>query len=401
MKQVFAKAIVLLTVILMDILSGAEMDLFVPSFPELQNQFNLSIFKVEALISVNLLGFCLSLFFVGRLADRYGRKPIILLGLIIFIIGSLFCLYATSYNSLLTGRFIQGLGIAAPSILCFLIIADSYALKQQQYLLAMLNGLLNVIVAIAPIIGSYIAMYYHWQGSFMALLILGLVVLIMTIVFISNNKILVQNETITTDGYWSILQSKPLMLMIIHMVFLFSPYWIFLAMSPILYMESLGVSLQYYGYYQGLWALVYSLGSVYTGLIINHYDHKKMLYCATMICTFGLIMIVWITYTNCTDPLLIILALVPFNIGSIIPAMIIYPMSLNFMPQIKGRVAAVILASRLILTALCVQLAGYYYQGSFQNIGIILTVTISIAVITLFFVSKNFKSIKPTVGKSF
>ncbi len=94
----------------MDLLTGMEFDLFVPSFPELQHQFTLSPFWLEALLSVNFLGYCLSLFFVGGLADRYGRKPVLLLGLIIFIIGSVLCLWAPFYSLLLIGRFLHGMG---------------------------------------------------------------------------------------------------------------------------------------------------------------------------------------------------------------------------------------------------------------------------------------------------
>ena len=139
----------------MDILSGMEFDHFVPSFPELQNQFNLSDFWVEALLSVNFAGYCLSLFFVGGLADHYGRKPIILLGLMTFIIGTLLCLWASSYQFLLVSRFLQGVGIATPAILSFLIIADAYPLKKQQSLFAILNGLFNFAADAAPVLGSY------------------------------------------------------------------------------------------------------------------------------------------------------------------------------------------------------------------------------------------------------
>lgn len=73
----------------MNLLTGMDFDLFVPSFSELQHQFNLSLFWVEALLSVNFLGYCLSLFFVGGLADRYGKKTILLLGLtlVVFSVG--------------------------------------------------------------------------------------------------------------------------------------------------------------------------------------------------------------------------------------------------------------------------------------------------------------------------
>lgn len=129
----------LATVILMDLLTGMEFDLFVPSFPELQTHFGLLPFWVEALLSINFIAYCISLFFVGGLADRYGRRPIILIGLITFIIGGILCIWAPFYQFLLAGRFLQGIGIAAPAILSFLIIADSYPLKHQQFFMAMLN----------------------------------------------------------------------------------------------------------------------------------------------------------------------------------------------------------------------------------------------------------------------
>src|SRR3989338_11107656 len=90
MKRNVSTAMILTAVILMDLLTGIEFDLFVPSFPQLQTHFSLTPFWVEALLSVNFIGYCISLFFVGGLADRYGRKPIILLGLLIFIIGTIF-----------------------------------------------------------------------------------------------------------------------------------------------------------------------------------------------------------------------------------------------------------------------------------------------------------------------
>jgi len=78
-KQTLTKGLILLTIILMDLLSGMEFDLFSPSFPELQAHFSLTLFWVEALLSINFIGYCISLFFVGSLADRYGRKPIIVM----------------------------------------------------------------------------------------------------------------------------------------------------------------------------------------------------------------------------------------------------------------------------------------------------------------------------------
>lgn len=389
MKQILAKSMVLLTVILMDLLAGTEFDLFVPSFPELQGQFDLSPVWVEGLLSVNFVGYSLSLFLVGGLADRYGRKPLILLGLIIFIIGSVLCLWATSYPILLIGRFLQGLGVAAPAMLSFLIIADTYPIKQQQFLLAMMNGVMNISVGVAPVVGSFITLYFHWQGNFVALLLLGVMTYLMTVFFIPSYKLTEHKETPSPVGYIAIFQSKTLMLMIVNFIFLFVPYWIFVGMSPLLYMEDLGVSLAHFGYYQGALAIIYALGSISFGLIMNRFDQKKMLYLSAQIHFFAFICLGLVAYLDSHNPLLITLAFIPFIIGQIIPSNLLFPLCLNLMPEAKGRITAIIHGGRLIFAALSLQLAGYFYEGSFRNIGMIIACFVFLGIITLFFVIRN------------
>jgi len=388
-KQSYTKGMLLLTIVLMDLLAGTEFDLFVPSFPELQNHFYLTPAWVEALLSINFMGYCLSLFFVGSLADRYGRKPIILMGLILFIIGSVLCLWAISYNIVFIGRFLQGIGIAAPAILSFLIIADSYPLKKQQFFMAMLNGVMNTSVAIAPVIGSYVTLYFHWQGNFIALLILGWITLVMTMLYIPHHTLSKHKDIFSFRRYIPLLQSKPLMLLMANIIFMFVPYWIFVGMSPLLYMKDLRVSLSHFGYYQGILALVFALGSVLFGLIMHRYAQKKILYVSSKIYIVSLIIIAFITFTNSTNPLIITLAFLPFIISQIIPSNILVPLCLNFMPQVKGKVSAILQGSRLILAALSLQVAGYFYTGSFHNIGILISGFIVMVIITHFFIIKN------------
>lgn len=388
-RKTIATVMILITVILMDLLAGMEFDLFVPSFPELKSQFNLSPFWVEALLSVNFAGYAISLFFVGGLADRYGRKPIILLGIIVFLIGSILCLWPGSYPFLLAGRFLQGIGVAAPSILSFLIIADAYPLKQQQFYMAMLNGVMNISVGIAPVLGSYITLYFHWQGNFIALFLLAVLVLVMTAIFIPSYKLPEHKETLSLTGYVPIFQSKTLMLLIGSIVFAMVPYWVFVGMSPLLYMQNLDVSLTHFGYYQGALATVFALGSVVYGLKMHKYDQTKMLNMSFWITVLSLITMGSITFLNSMNPLVITLAFIPFIISQVIPATILYPICLNLMPKAKGRVSAVLQAGRLVLASLCLQIAGYFYVGSFRNIGIVLITFIFLTVVGLYWVLRN------------
>ena len=339
---------ILVAVILMDLLTGMEFDLFVPSFPELQNQFSLTPFWVEALLSANFIGYCLSLFCVGSLADRYGRKPIILLGLTVFVIGSILCVSAESYLFLLLGRSLQGIGIAAPAILSFLIIADAYPLKKQQFFMAMLNGAMNISVAAAPVIGSYIALYFQWRGNFMLLLLLGSMVLLIAMFFVPKYTLPEHKETISLRGYLPLFQSKPLMLLMLNIILMIVPYWIFVGMSPLLYMKNLGVSLTHFGYYQGVFALVFALGSILFGLLMHRYAQKTLLRPTSWLYLFSFITVVVATLSDNHNPLMLTLAFLPYVISQIIPSTLLFPLCLNFMPEAKAKISAVLQGIRLI-----------------------------------------------------
>lgn len=184
------------------------------------------------------------------------------------------------------------------------------------------------------------------------------------------------------------------MLLIVYLALMCIPYWIFVGMSPILYMEDLGVSLQHFGYYQGVLALIFALGSVFFGFLVQGRNPQKMLKVANHITFFGFACIAAVTFTDSPNPLMITMAFIPFIIGQIIPSNLLFPICLNFMPRAKGRVSAVMQGSRLVLTALTLQLAGYSYRGSFQNIGIIIIPCIFIGGILLVRVIKNQALIK-------
>ena len=402
MKVSVTKSQILITVILMDLLTGMEFDLFVPSFPQLQIQFNLTPFWVEALLSINFIGYCLSLFFVGSLSDRYGRKRLLLLGLLSFIFGSILCLCAESYWFLILGRFLQGVGIAAPSILSFLIIADMCSLKQQQFFMSILNGFMNVAVGASPVLGSYLTLYFHWRGNFTALLLLGIFVLGMVVFFIPSQPIsksseLESGEEIKQEeskekivgSYLKVFRSKPLMLVSVHIFLMCVPYWVFVGMSPLLYMKDCGVSLAHFGYYQGILALVFAFGSVLFGLIINKADSRRFLSIniGIFVLSFLLIGLVAMFYSHM--PLFITLSLLIFVIGQIIPSSLLYPVAINFMPESKGRISGVIQGGKLIFSALSLQIAGYFYDGSFKNIGLIILVFVALSILTLVLVIRN------------
>ena len=91
----------------------------------------------------------------------------------------------------------------------------------------------------------------------------------------------------------------------------------------------------------------------------------------------SLIAIGLVTLLDSTNPLLITLVILIFIAAQIIPTIILYPICLNYLPHAKGRVSAIIQGGKLILTAIGLQIASYFYVGTFQNVGIIMISFIS------------------------
>ncbi|ABV75334.1 Bicyclomycin resistance protein [Rickettsia akari str. Hartford] len=367
----------LITVIIMEILAGAEIDLFVPSFPEIQDTFNLSTFMMELLLGVNLTAYSITSLIVGNLGDRYGRRPIIILGLLIFNLGSLFCVFANNYESILFGRFLQGCGISSVAVLVYVVLADIYSVQEQQRLMGIINGNVALSMAIAPVIGSYVNLFWGWRGNFVLLLIVGLTSLILGMLFIPKRKVN-KKIRIALKEYIPIFKSPKAIYYILTMIFLEQGYWIFIGIAPILYMQNLGVTLEYFGLYQGAMAALFSIMSFSSGYCFKKFGIRNCFY-------FGVIFIILfllgnsiLVIYNINHPLTITIVTLLLSLGVIYPINILWPLLLEAIPDGKARMTAMFTAARLILTAFGLQVVGLLYNGTFNPI------CITISIVTLF-----------------
>jgi DHA1 family bicyclomycin/chloramphenicol resistance-like MFS transporter len=373
----------IITILIMCILSGAEVDLFIPSFPELQALFKLSPFMVQLTLSVNFFAYCGSALLVGNLGDRYGRRPIILGGLFIFIVGSLLCVLSPSFNWLVAGRFFQGIGIAGPAVLAYVVVADSHTIPQQQKLMGLLKGAMTLAMALGPVVGCYINLKFGWRGNFSFLLMMGGICWIMGWIWIPPSQ---PNPSIplSLQGYLPLIRSPQSFSYIMIICFLLTPYWIFIGISPILYMEDMGVSLQSFGYYQGAMAAVFSLVSLSSSCFLKRFNQKNCFYTGLGVCGVSFVGIVLLGVYNIQSPLLITGVLCIFAAGIILPLNIIYPLALDSLPNTKARMSAITLSSRLIVAAIGLEISAYFYQGNFQVVALVMATCLVIAFYALF-----------------
>lgn len=152
---------------------------------------------------------------------------------------------------------------------------------------------------------------------------------------------------------------------------------------------SINKKISFFGYYQGVLSLVFAIGSILSSFIIKKYAQKNMLQISNQIIIISLISIVLTALINIKSPLIITIAFLPFIIGHIIPSNLLYPICLDLMPHAKGSITAILQGGRLIFASISLQIAGYFYDGTFRNVGIIISCFIFITIILMFFVIKN------------
>lgn len=364
-----------IAILLIEILAGVEVDLFIPSFPELQKVFELTPFMVQLTLSVNFIAYCVCCLFAGTLGERYNRRHVMLASLLIFVIGSAFCMFATNFPLLILGRFLQGVGIAAPATLAFVVIADDYPIEKQPAMLGLLNGMVTVAMSFAPVVGSIVNLYFSWRANFVLLFGVG------TLCFISSYFLLPAkkgnpNVSLSPMAYWPLLTSQKYMLYFWAICFLAITYWIFIGMAPILYMEDLGVPLEHFGYYQGAVAAVFSVVCILSPMIYARYGLKNCFKVGVWLCFLSALLILMITILGIENPLFITAVILVFSLGVAFPINILYPFSLEIVEDSKGRSAALIQAGRLVMTAIGLEVVSYYYVGNFSPIGISMFVSL-------------------------
>jgi len=149
-------------------------DLYLPGIPQLIESLDANVSQGQLTLSIFLMGFAIGQLFYGGISDRHGRKPVLYLGLIIYLAGTVFCIFAPDINTLIGARFVQGLGGASAPVLARAMVSDSHSRVDAARVMASIAGAMALIPAIAPVIGSWLLYVFEWRAHFVLLLILGL-----------------------------------------------------------------------------------------------------------------------------------------------------------------------------------------------------------------------------------
>ena len=153
-------------------------DIMLPAFPNIAESLGVETTAVQAVITSYLIGFGLSQLFIGFLADRYGRKPVLVVGIAIYAIAGVASAMAPTLESLLLMRFLQGVGAGAPRVAVGACIRDCYSGRRLAKVMSFVMTLFLVIPLVAPAIGQGILLATNWHMVMLSLGLYGAILLI-------------------------------------------------------------------------------------------------------------------------------------------------------------------------------------------------------------------------------
>lgn len=150
-------------------------NILLPSLPAIARAFDVPTASTGALMSWFFATFALGQLFVGPLSDRFGRRPLVVAGLLIFVIGSIVCAVTTTLSALVGGRIIQAVGVCAASVLSRAIARDLFSGNELARVLSFIMVAMAAAPGFSPLLGSGLDHVFGWRSPFAFVAAFGVV----------------------------------------------------------------------------------------------------------------------------------------------------------------------------------------------------------------------------------
>lgn len=350
-----------------------EVDISVPSFPDIANYFNISEGMTQMTIAVNFLGFCLSSILYGPLSDAWGRRKVMLVGNAIMALGACGCFMANNIEFLLISRFIQGIGASTSSVVVFAMIADVYSGAQAGRLIGMMNSLITIFTSFAPIAGSFINETIGWRGSYTIVGIISVISWIALYLWLPETSAPAKLEyrQVARD-FTRLFKSKNFMYASAAPTLMFASWMIFVACSSFLYMDTYGLSIKFYALHQGAVIGAFSLASLYSGRINHFLGAKNSVIYGMWLGVAGTIALVLTSLLFDKAPYFTTLAMMICGCGTAISYPVVFSKSMEIFPEIRGTASSAIMSMRSLTCAFFVAASSYFYDGTLLIVALLI-----------------------------
>ena len=240
------------TPLLACILAGLAMigpftiDTYLPSFPAMGRDLAATPAQLQQTLSVYFLTFAIMTLFHGTLSDSFGRRPVILTSLVVYIIASVGCAAAADFGQLLFFRVLQGTSAGAGMVVGRAVIRDSFEGHAAQRLMSLVTMIFGLAPAIAPVVGGWLQSWFGWEAVFVFLALYGLVLLGVCWTYLPETHASQMRQPFEvvplTRTYLKLASSVPLLLLCVGVGLNFAGFFVYIMSAPAFVYDLLGLN---------------------------------------------------------------------------------------------------------------------------------------------------------------
>ena len=158
---------------LMTSLAAMSIDAMLPALSMIADDLGAENNEQQYVVSAFLLSFGIAQMFFGPLSDSLGRKPIIYVGIGVYVLGSIICIFASDFSDILIGRALQGFGAGGPRVTIIALVRDKYKGNDMARVMSLVMMVFIMAPILAPTIGQVILLFAEWQWIFVFLIVLA------------------------------------------------------------------------------------------------------------------------------------------------------------------------------------------------------------------------------------
>jgi DHA1 family bicyclomycin/chloramphenicol resistance-like MFS transporter len=261
-----------------------SIDMYLPGFSGIAKDLHTTVAKVSMSLSSYFIGISAGQLLYGPLLDRFGRKKPLFIGLMVYILASLSCVYVTDIDTFIGLRFIQAIGSCAATVASVAMVRDLFPVKDIPKVFSLLMLVLGLSPMLAPTIGGYVTEDYGWHTVFFILMCMGIAILIASQVGLPNSykpdtTISLKPKPIISN-FLKVLKQPQFYTYAFTGSIAFSGLFTYVAASPIIFMDIYHVDAKTYGWIFAFMSVSFIGSSQLNSLLLKKFSSEQMILAA-------------------------------------------------------------------------------------------------------------------------
>ncbi|MGE0152589.1 MAG: Bcr/CflA family multidrug efflux MFS transporter [Reyranellaceae bacterium] len=345
-----------------------SIDMYLPSFPTLAQAFATDAARVQLTLSAFLLGFGLAPLVYGPFADRFGRRPTLMVAAILYVGASALCAVATDIDHLIALRFLQALGAGGGPVIVRAIIRDLYSHEDAARTMSLMMVIVGAAPMLAPLLGGVLLVEFGWRSIFWLLAGFGLVCIVLIQLALRESLAPQLRRPLafrtTLGGYWSLLTNARYLGFVLTGSLLFAGMFAYLSGSPFVFIELFGVSERLYGVLFAVNVAGMVLTATVNSRLVRRHGPRKMLRAGVVIVAATGVGLLAVGLSGIGGLPLMMVALFPLFCALSLVAPNATASALHDFPHMAGTASALAGALQFGLGALSGALVGVWHDGT-------------------------------------